>query len=160
MLRLNQFFIALYNAQVAQKGTLEVPFSKLIWESAQALLHCGVLESVTWKLPSSRLQRFSHEQGSFLSHSFEPYGSLHTRQAHIQCVLKYKNTGPLIQRVCLLSTPSRRISWDYPTVVLQSSRPGNFLLLTPHGVLTEAEALKAEIGGLPLCRIFLHPWKI
>ena len=147
MLRLNQFLISLYNAQVARKASITVPFSKHTWECAKALVHFGLLRSVRFRKLEEKTQ-YKERTGKKMYH------------AQIQCLLKYHDSTPLIRRVVLLSTPSRRLSWDYSTVVAQSGKPGNFLLLTQYGVLTETEALQAAIGGLPLCRIFLHPWRV
>ena len=153
MLRLNQFFITLYNAQVAGKPRIRVPFSKHTWECARALVHFGFLHAVQFTSSgnSSGNQRTRFVQKKHI-HKSGPH-------AYIECILKYHDASPLIRRIVLLSTPSRRPSWNYPTVVAQSAKPGNFLLLTHYGVLTETEAIRAEVGGLPLCRIFLHPWR-
>ena len=162
MLRLNQFFIALYNAQVVGKARVSVPFSKHTWECAQALMHFGFLHSVRFTNPlvSSGHKAFAGHGVSLGQKAHKGFLAHKRLRPRIECVLKYQDASPLIRRVVLLSTPSRRLSWDYPTVRAQSAKPGNFLLLTHYGVLTETEALHAEIGGLPLCRIFLHPWKV
>lgn len=203
MVRLNQFFISLYNAQVAGKPSMSIPFSKHTWECARALMHFGFLHDVRFIQPARlsgspdlmvHKDRAIHKDSKdhespqsfsgFAAHTGQnaPLGHATLRSAktvqstrisqskrtsahekvmyaRIECALKYHDASPLIRRVVLLSTPSRRLSWNYSTVVAQSAKPGNFLLLTQYGVLTETEALRAEVGGLPLCRIFSHPWR-
>ena len=164
MLRLNQFFISLYNAQVARKSSFHVPFSKHTWECAHALKHIGVVDSVSLKVQSLTGKDTGSIASELCLHGLPEQKTVYPKRSfskpHIRCVLKYKNANPLVQRIILLSTPSRQLNWDFSTVVAQSGKPGNFLLLTQHGVLTEFEALQAKIGGLPLCRLFLHPWKV
>lgn len=63
-----------------------------------------------------------------------------------------------MQRVELCTTPGRQFSWSYAEVVQETAKPGHLLLLTEHGILTETEALRSKIGGIPLCRLFFHLW--
>lgn len=201
MLRLNQFFILLQNAQHSHKESICVPFSKHIWECAQALAQFGVLQSVTFlKNPSNSYGYIQSFDGRNQTYPFLPYRNqerrpyfpepfsdfqtglvdenidiphqaytssprIQKRQKHrnrlpqIHCVLKYSNQIPVIQTIQLLSTPGSKVAWRFSQVVHECSRPGHLLFLTKYGILTEAETLKAEVGGLPLCRLFLHNWK-
>ena len=139
MLQLNQFFIQLQNAQSAHKQTLIVPFSPHIWECAQVLQSLGVFQDVTWtSRKNTKMQKCWH---------------------NIHCTLRYDSFGPIMRRVELCTTPGRQFSWSYAEVVQETAKPGHLLLLTEHGILTETEALRSKIGGIPLCRLFFHLWR-
>ena len=164
MLQLNQFFIQLQNAQTAYKQTLVVPFSTHVWECARALQSIGVFQDVEWaskkhgfttgsigaKGPSAPFEPSIHKK----ENTFDGKWKWHT----IHCTLRYDTFGPLVQKVELCTTPGRQYSWSYSQIMHESGKPGHLLFLTEYGILTEAEAIRSKTGGIPLCRIFLHPW--
>ena len=170
MLQLNQFFIQLQNAQTAYKHTLVLPFSTHIWECARALQSIGVFHDVQWVSKKhgfttrhSSLQRPYGLKGP--SASLEPTITKKENTPNstwkwhtIHCTLRYDTFGPLVQKIELCTTPGRQYSWSYTQIMHESGKPGHLLFLTEYGIVTEAEALRGKIGGIPLCRIFLHPW--
>ena len=81
------------------------------------------------------------------------------RSSQIRCILKYSDRTPTIETIQLLSTPGSKVGWKFSRVIRECSRPGHLIFLTRYGILTETEALRAEVGGLPLCRLFLYNWK-
>ena len=177
MLRLNQFLITLQNAQQTRKLAVYVPFSKHIWECAQTLLQFGVLESVTLLKNSSYENYYNQDyakqalfQEGFLDGTMEiPHQAFEStpriyrqqkkRSSQIRCILKYSDKTPTIETIQLLSTPGSKVGWKFSRVIRECSRPGHLIFLTRYGILTETEALRAEVGGLPLCRLFLYNWK-
>ena len=157
MLRINQYLIALQNAQISGKECLSFPFSKHIWECAQALQSLGILDSVrifhntTQKgVPYSSRKYLSND--SLQRSSRTPWHS-------VECSLRYVKGVPVLRKVQLVTTPSRKVSWKFSQVLRESNHSGSLLLLTQYGILTEREAVHAKIGGFPLCRLFLSPWQ-
>jgi small subunit ribosomal protein S8 len=68
--------------------------------------------------------------------------------------LKYHNGEPVIRELRRVSKPGRRIYAgvkDLPTVY---NGLGIAILSTPRGVLSDAEAREAKVGGEILCTVF------
>ena len=68
--------------------------------------------------------------------------------------LKYHNGQPAIREIRRVSTPGRRVYSpvrDIPTV---ANGLGVAILSTPKGVMSDAKAREANVGGEVLCSIF------
>ena len=75
-------------------------------------------------------------------------------QAEIEIELKYHNGQPAIREIKRVSKPGRRVysgAKDIPTV---SNGLGVAILSTPKGVMSDAKARAANVGGEVLCTIW------
>jgi small subunit ribosomal protein S8 len=117
------------NGQRAQLGAVRSPASKL---------RKSVLEV---------LRREGYIRG---------YASLDARpgQEELNIELKYHNGEPVIRELRRVSKPGRRIyagARELPTVY---NGLGIAIVSTPRGVLSDAEAREANVGGEVLCTVF------
>ncbi len=72
----------------------------------------------------------------------------------IEISLKYYEGTPVIREIKRVSTPGRRVymgSRDLPTV---RQGLGVSIVSTPHGVMSDANARSANVGGEVLCTVF------
>ncbi len=68
--------------------------------------------------------------------------------------LKYSNGAPVIREISRVSTPGRRVYSRIKDLPREYNGLGVSILSTPRGVLSDAEAREANVGGEVLCRIF------
>jgi small subunit ribosomal protein S8 len=117
------------NGQMASKSAIKAPASKL---------RANVLEV---------LRREGYIRG------FETV-SLGDGKAELSIELKYHNGEPVIRELRRVSKPGRRIYKgvnDLPSVY---NGLGIAIVSTPRGVLSDAEAREARVGGEVLCTVF------
>ena len=117
------------NGQMASKSAIQAPASKL---------RANVLEV---------LRREGYIRG------FETV-DLGGGKSELSIELKYHNGEPVIRELRRVSKPGRRIYKgvnDLPSVY---NGLGIAIVSTPRGVLSDAEAREARVGGEVLCTVF------
>lgn len=75
-------------------------------------------------------------------------------KADLQIELKYYEGEPVIQRIKRVSTPGRRIYSSVKDLPRVANGLGISILSTPRGVLSDAEARDANVGGEILAEVF------
>ena len=68
--------------------------------------------------------------------------------------LKYNNGLPVIKEIKRVSKPGRRIYVRATSIPKIKNGLGIAIISTPQGVMTDAEARKANIGGEIICKVF------
>ena len=72
----------------------------------------------------------------------------------IEIELKYYEGEPVIQRIARVSKPGRRVYSSIKDLPRVANGLGIAILSTPKGVLSDAEAREANVGGEVLCQVF------
>lgn len=68
--------------------------------------------------------------------------------------LKYHDGQPVIRRIDRVSTPGRRVYSKIKDLPRVYNGLGIAILSTPRGVMSDAEARAANVGGEVLCHVF------
>lgn len=68
--------------------------------------------------------------------------------------LKYFEGKPVIKTVARVSTPGRRVYSGVNEIPRVANGLGICILSTPRGVMSDAEARAANVGGEVLCQVF------
>ena len=68
--------------------------------------------------------------------------------------LKYHEGQPVIRRIARVSKPGRRVYSRIKDLPKVSNGLGISILSTPRGVMSDAEARAANVGGEVLCQVF------
>ena len=68
--------------------------------------------------------------------------------------LKYYEGAPVIQEIARVSTPGRRVYSKIKDLTKVYNGLGISVISTPCGVMSDAEARAANVGGEVLCRVF------
>lgn len=113
---------------MAGKARLKVPYAKLDYEVAQALVRSGYLESAEKKGRSVK--------------------------KIIDIEIKQEGDRSVIRDIKLISKPSRRIYKGYRDMRLSKQGYGSFFFTTPKGIMDEKEAKKNRVGGEVLFEIW------
>lgn len=74
--------------------------------------------------------------------------------AELSVELKYSEGQPVIKEIARISKPGRRVYSKVTEVPRFYNGLGISILSTPRGVLSDKEALEANVGGELLCRVF------
>jgi small subunit ribosomal protein S8 len=117
------------NGQMAQKGSVLSPASKLRKNVLEVLRREGYIRGYT----------ASEEKGGKVELSIE---------------LKYHNGEPVIRELKRVSRPGRRIYAGVKELPEIYNGLGIAILSTPRGVLSDAEAREKMVGGEVLCTVF------
>lgn len=72
----------------------------------------------------------------------------------VEIELKYTEGEPVIQEISRISRPGRRVYSKIKELPRVYNGLGITILSTPRGVLSDAEARQANVGGEVLCRVF------
>ena len=72
----------------------------------------------------------------------------------IRVELKYNEGQPVIKEIQRVSLPSRRVYSKIKELARVYAGLGIAILSTPRGVLSDAEARAANVGGEVLCHVF------
>ncbi|MSO54438.1 MAG: 30S ribosomal protein S8 [Rhodospirillales bacterium] len=72
----------------------------------------------------------------------------------IKIELKYHEGGPVIREIDRISKPGRRVYCKIRELPRVYNGLGISILSTPRGVMSDAEARTANVGGEVLCRVF------
>jgi Ribosomal protein S8 len=117
------------NGQRARKGAVVAPSSKL---------RQRVLEV---------LQREGYIRG------FAEY-EVRTGVREVRIELKYHEGEPVIREISRVSKPGRRVYFSIKDLPRVYNGLGVAILSTPRGVISDAEARDAHVGGEVLCKVF------
>lgn len=117
------------NGQRARKNAVSCPASKL---------RANVL---------SVLEREGYIRGFETLQEESPQGALRIE-------LKYHDGDPVIRHMTRISTPGRRVYSSVKDLPRVFNGLGISILSTPRGVMSDAEARAANVGGEVLCQIF------
>ena len=115
------------NALMRKKVSVNVPYSKLKHELSQLLVKEGFLEDV------KKVKKDFDE---------------------LEIALKYYNDEPVIKELTRESKPGLRKYISYKDIKPHKGGLGLKVLTTSKGLMTDKEAIKAEIGGEIICRVF------
>ena len=115
------------NALMRKKVSVNVPYSKLKHELSQLLVKEGFLEDV------KKVKKDFDE---------------------LEIALKYYNDEPVIKELTRESKPGLRKYISYKDKKPHKGGLGLKVLTTSKGLMTDREAIKAEIGGEIICRVF------
>jgi small subunit ribosomal protein S8 len=74
--------------------------------------------------------------------------------AQLRIELKYSDGEPVIKEIHRVSKPGRRVYSKIQELPRVYAGLGVSILSTPRGVLSDAEARAANVGGEVLCRVF------
>ena len=74
--------------------------------------------------------------------------------AQLRIELKYTEGEPVIKEIHRVSKPGRRVYSKIQELPRVYAGLGVSILSTPRGVLSDAEARAANVGGEVLCRVF------
>lgn len=74
--------------------------------------------------------------------------------AQLRIELKYTEGEPVIKEITRVSKPGRRVYSKIQDLPRVYAGLGTSILSTPRGVLSDAEARAANVGGEVLCRVF------
>ena len=74
--------------------------------------------------------------------------------AEISIELKYHEGEPVIRRIGRVSRPGRRVYSHIADLPRHFGGLGTVILSTPRGVLSDAAAKEARVGGEVLCTVF------
>lgn len=74
--------------------------------------------------------------------------------AQLRIELKYNDGEPVIKEIHRVSKPGRRVYSKIRELPRVYAGLGVSILSTPRGVLSDAEARAANVGGEVLCRVF------
>ena len=68
--------------------------------------------------------------------------------------LKYNSGSPVIRNIERISKPGRRFYSSAESIPKIQNGLGIAIVSTPKGVMTDAEARKANVGGEIICKVF------
>ena len=74
--------------------------------------------------------------------------------AQLRIELKYNEGQPVIKEITRVSKPGRRVYSKIKDLPKVYGGLGIAILSTPRGVMSDAEARAANVGGEVLCRVF------
>jgi len=117
------------NGQMAQKSTILAPASKLRTNVLEVLRREGYIRGYVAKAAGPG----KHE---------------------LEIELKYHNGEPVIRELRRVSKPGRRIYAGVKELPQVYNGLGIAILSTPRGVMSDAEAREARVGGEVLCTVF------
>ena len=75
-------------------------------------------------------------------------------KAEIRILLKYYEGDPVIQSISRVSSPGRRVYSSVSDLPRIRNGLGISIVSTPKGVLSDAEAREANVGGEIICNVF------
>jgi len=123
------FLTQIRNAQMADHAGVEIPGSNVKYEIAQRLDDLGYIESTEWL-----------DEGP---------------QGKIRIVLRYDDQGePIIRGLERVSRPARRVYVGADEIPKVWNGLGVAILSTSHGVLTDRQARRANVGGEYMCKVY------
>ena len=115
------------NALMRDKATVNAPYSKLKHELAKLLVKEGFLTGV------KKVKKDFDE---------------------LEITLKYFDDKPVIKELVRESKPGLRKYSSYKDVKPHKGGLGIKVLTTSEGLMTDREAIKKQIGGEVICRVF------
>jgi small subunit ribosomal protein S8 len=123
------FLTQIRNAQMAEHAEVEIPGSNVKYEIARILDEQGYVETAEWL-----------DDGP---------------QGKVRIVLRYdENEEPIIRGMERVSRPARRVYVGADEVPNVLNGLGIAILSTSHGVVTDRQARRANIGGEVMCKVY------
>ena len=116
------------NAQLRRKSTVRVPASKLRERVLEVLKSEGYIRA------------------------YERH-DLDSNKAEIEVSLKYHEGEPVIRTLARVSTPGRRVYSSVGELPRVANGLGISIISTPKGVMSDAQARAANVGGEVLCTV-------
>jgi small subunit ribosomal protein S8 len=117
------------NAQSVGAGSVVCPASKLRKSVLEVLQREGYIRGFSWAEEKASAPEFTIE-------------------------LKYDEGSPVIKEITRVSKPGRRVYSKIRDLPKVYGGLGIAILSTPRGVLSDAEARAANVGGEILCQVF------
>ena len=117
------------NGQAAGHQTVLCPASRLRGNVLEVLKREGYIRGFSWAEKARGIAEFTIE-------------------------LKYHEGTPVIKEIERISTPGRRVYSGIKDLAKVSGGLGISILSTPRGVMSDAEARAANVGGEVLCKVF------
>ena len=117
------------NGQRVGKNTIVCPASKFRANVLGVLEREGFIRGYSWAEMRSGVQELTIE-------------------------LKYSDGEPVIREIDRVSRPGRRVYSKIKDLPRIYNGLGISILSTPRGVMSDAEAREANVGGEVLCRVF------
>lgn len=123
------FLSRINNAQMADHAELTVPGSNVKFQMAELLQEYGYIDEVEWL-----------DEGP---------------QGKIRIVLRYDdNEEPIIRGMERVSRPARRVYVGADEIPKVLNGLGVAILSTSHGVLSDRQARRANVGGEVMCKVY------
>lgn len=82
------------------------------------------------------------------------WAELRTGIQELTIELKYAEGEPVIKEISRVSTPGQRVYFKIKDLPRVYNGLGISILSTPRGVMSDAEAREANVGGELLCKVF------
>ncbi|MCW8836078.1 MAG: 30S ribosomal protein S8 [Rhodospirillales bacterium] len=117
------------NGQMARKSSITAPASSLRTNVLEVLKREGYIRS---------FERYEVRKGI----------------DELKIELKYQDGDPVIREISRVSTPGRRVYSKIKDLPKFYNGLGISILSTPRGVMSDAEAREANVGGEVLCQVF------
>lgn len=117
------------NGQMAKKSSIIAPASKLRANVLEVLKREGFIRGY---------EQFENRPGV----------------NELKIELKYAEGEPAIQEISRVSTPGRRVYSKIKDLNSVYNGLGISIISTPRGVMSDAEAREANVGGEVLCKVF------
>jgi len=117
------------NGQAAGHQTVLCPASRLRGNVLEVLKREGYIRGFSWAEKARGIAEFTIE-------------------------LKYHEGEPVIRDIDRISKPGRRVYSGIQDLAKVSGGLGISILSTPRGVMSDAEARAANVGGEVLCKVF------
>ncbi len=145
MYTIGDFLIRIKNAYMANKKTMEFPYSKVVFSIAKILEKEGYIKKVSAKGGNQKSQP---KAGSPLA---KKVGS---ERKTIEIELKYENKIPAVSDIKLVSRPSIHYYIGKSQVRNAVPRHATGIISTNQGVMTSKQAQKEGVGGELICQIY------
>jgi len=116
------------NAEMAKKGTVLAPFSRMDYEIAKVLTESGYIRDAQKK-------------------------TVH-KQDFLEIKIAYKDQTPAIKDFRVFSKPSRKIYFGYRDIKPVKNGYGLAILSTPKGIMSNIEARRNKVGGEYLFQVW------
>lgn len=157
----------LQNASRARLGLTSIPDTKFHLKLMLALQNSGFLSTVVrgGSTPPPAHNLLSHPSATDPSHPIEPVTKHNVSSRRLWLGMKYWESAPVIEKMGLVSKPTRRIWMDVAglrkLVLGQNSgyvkgltRPGECIYVsTDRGILEARDCVERKLGGMLICRV-------
>ncbi|KAJ9606494.1 hypothetical protein H2200_009455 [Cladophialophora chaetospira] len=157
----------LQNASRARLSLTSIPDTKFHLKLMLALQNSGFLSTVIrgGPMPPPPHTLLSHPSSTDETAPIEPVTNQNIASRRLWLGLKYWNSAPVIEKMELVSKPTRRIWMDVEGIrrlvlgkksgyVKGATRPGECVYVsTDVGILEARECVERKIGGMVICRV-------
>ena len=126
---LSDLFSRIRNAQMRNKSIVTSPVSKLRENVLEVLKKEGYIRGYA---------RTTHSTG----------------REELDIELKYDDNGPVISNITRISKPGRSVYSGASRIPFIHNGLGISIISTSRGVMTDADAREANIGGEIICKVF------